>query len=76
MSQQKTSQVNEKPSVVWFDNSPDCGPDCICSVCRKPILEEEGPALRFYDARKKIEARFHLRCAKRLKLQGPLVALL
>ena len=65
-------QTGRKPAVIFFDNSPDCGPDCICSVCGKPIYEEQGPALRFYNQRSKKEARFHLHCAGTLRLVNSL----
>lgn len=72
MKQQGTASKSKKPNIVWFDDSPDCGPDCICSLCKKPIYEEEGPALRFHNGRDKKEARFHLKCANTLRLVGSL----
>jgi hypothetical protein len=68
-----SNEAAEKPkkmAVVFFDNSPDCGPNCICSVCSLPIYEEQGPALRFFNKKTKKEARFHLVCASRLRLLG------
>ena len=68
MSSTATNEESKKLAVVFFDNSPDCGPDCICSVCTKPIYEEQGPALRFYNSATQREARFHLECAGKLRL--------
>lgn len=70
MSKATTTAKPGKMAVVFFDNSPDCGPDCTCSVCAQPIFEEQGPALRFYNQKTKKEVRFHLSCASRLRLLG------
>lgn len=46
-------------TITWFTNSPDAGPDCICSLCGRPILENEVP-IRFWDDESPdLEARLH-----------------
>lgn len=53
------------PEAWWFEDSPDAGhPDCICSVCRKQINDDDNP-LRIYED--KFEARFHNDCFKRVQ---------
>ena len=47
--------------LKWFADSPDAGPECICSLCGKPIEEPEIP-LRLFDSEKNVEARLHTAC--------------
>lgn len=47
--------------LKWFADSPDAGPDCICSLCDEPILEPEIP-LRVYDDWDAREIRLHTKC--------------
>lgn len=47
----------DKSRVTWFEDSPDVGPDCLCSVCGKPITE--GVPVRVFDNETGKEARFH-----------------
>jgi len=46
--------------IHWFKDSPDVGPDCLCSKCLEPILE--GVPIRFFDSETDSEARFHMSC--------------
>lgn len=48
--------------LVWFDDSPDAGPDCLCSYCGRPILHEV-PFRMFYGGAGK-EARLHSGCVE------------
>lgn len=59
--------MNNAASVLetdrYFFNSPDAGPDCICSRCLEPILK--GPAIRYYPETKppgQVEYRYHPAC--------------
>lgn len=45
---------------TWFDDSPDVGERCICSLCGKPI--RNGVPIRIFSEGKKREARFHINC--------------
>ena len=50
--------------IKWFEDSPDAGPLCICSLCENPIDDTEMP-IRMTHVSEGIastEARFHLRC--------------
>jgi hypothetical protein len=47
--------------ITWFSNSPDAGPDCLCSLCNEPIPEGTIP-LRIFDTDNNTEARFHNKC--------------
>jgi|SRR5262245_6254884 len=52
------------PEMWWFTDSPDAGdPECICSVCRQRIKEEDNP-LRMWEGKGEdtIEARLHGHC--------------
>ena len=46
---------------TWFEDSPDTGPECLCSKCGKAILEGDTP-IRLWDDEKGKEARFHIDC--------------
>lgn len=47
--------------IHWSDLSPDSGhPQCLCSLCAKPIAEDELPMRVF--RRTTLEARFHPSC--------------
>jgi hypothetical protein len=58
--------------ITWFNDSPDAGPACICSVCGKAILVPEDddfdcvPPLRMFDVNNKTEARFHEGCWRKV----------
>ena len=52
-------QFNIKPEDTVFNMSPDCGPDCLCSRCGKPIYNQ---ALRFWPPDGKSEYRYHFVC--------------
>jgi len=43
----------------WFADSPDAGPDCICSLCGEPIWELP---LSLFDEETGLEARLHTEC--------------
>lgn len=45
--------------VAWFAESPDAGPECLCSWCGQPILEDQGIPIRMFDKEAGLEARFH-----------------
>ena len=51
--------------LKWFADSPDAGPDCICSLCDQPILEPEIP-IRLLSVKTPhkdtLEARLHANC--------------
>ncbi len=59
---------------LWFAESPDTGhPDCICSLCREVIDQEEMPLRLFAraenaDLESALEARFHMACAEKAGL--------
>ena len=59
---------------LWFAESPDTGhPDCICSLCREVIDQEEMPLRLFArassaDPESALEARFHMACAEKAVL--------
>jgi hypothetical protein len=56
-------------SFRWYKGSPDVGdPECICSLCQKPITEDDGPAIRIFDQDN--EARFHRICGSLLIYAG------
>jgi len=52
--------------LIWFSDSPDAGPACICSLCGLPIEDDEStnatPPLRMWSQDGKQEARFHQSC--------------
>lgn len=48
---------NPDASIMWFDDSPNAGPDCLCSYCGQPIHDIP---LRIFDDNG--EARFHEIC--------------
>ena len=47
-------------AVTWFTDSPDAGPDCICSWCGRPILDIPSRIWHFAAKGEDKEARFHL----------------
>lgn len=52
--------IQEMTKILKFHISPDVGmPDCICSLCRKVISEDEVP-IRLFGL--KWELRFHYEC--------------
>lgn len=52
-------------NLTWFSDSPDGGhPKCICSVCMKPIGEEQEPIVRLFRKEQNQEARFCTECAE------------
>lgn len=57
------------PEAWWFETSPDAGhAECICSVCRKPIGEDDN-RLRMYqgEGKETLEARFHFECFDKVR---------
>ena len=54
--------------IGWYHNSPDSGdPDCICSLCRKVIPEDECPIrLWNHNHDPTLEARLHEDCFKQI----------
>ena len=64
--------MTKQRRIRWFATSPDDGPDCTCSWCGEPILDDEDgelpegetPAIRMWDegTLPMLEARFHPRC--------------
>lgn len=50
--------MSEK-TITWFRDSPDAGPACTCSLCGKPILDEQIPIRCWDDENPGWEARFH-----------------
>ena len=51
--------IDIKPTDKLFRDSPDVGPQCICSRCGKPI--ESGVPIRAWP-RDNLEYRFHPEC--------------
>jgi hypothetical protein len=49
--------------ITWFTDSPDAGPDCLCSLCGRPI---KVMPLRVFDSAMNKEARFHIDCWNKL----------
>lgn len=45
-------------TIAWFADSPDPGPDCLCSICMRPILDI--PVRMWDDDKPLMEARFHV----------------
>ena len=58
--------IQETTKILKFRNSPNAGmPDCICSLCRKVISEDETPKRLFgLNANNNWEMRFHYDCYK------------
>lgn len=57
----------EKPQLLKFHSSPDTGmAECICSMCRKPIVEGDVP-VRAYPKDKSWEMRFHSECYSKIE---------
>lgn len=58
--------IQETTKILKFRNSPDAGmPECICSLCRKVISEDEVP-IRLFGL--KWELRFHHNCYTKFNL--------
>lgn len=56
------TNIEFKPIAIWFTESPDTGhPDCICTLCWKPIGEGVVP-IRLWNQDTNYEARFHIDC--------------
>lgn len=58
-------QTNLKPvpQITWYQDSPDIGEECVCSLCGSPILLDVP--LRVFDMDNSValgEARFHTDC--------------
>lgn len=51
---------NPMADAVWFTDSPDLGPDCLCSWCGKAI--EDDVPIRIFDEKSGQETRFHQTC--------------
>lgn len=45
-----------------FTDSPDAGPECLCSRCGKPITEDDGPPIRAWPENSNCEYRYHPVC--------------
>lgn len=64
-------------ALRWFKDSPDQGPDCVCSACVRPIAvadfldEETEPDIpvRMWNGKNE-EARFHTACFTALMERG------
>lgn len=51
--------------LTFFEDSPDVGPECICSLCGDSIEEPDMP-LRLYRETDGKEARLHFPCWNRI----------
>lgn len=49
--------------IKWFKDSPDAGPDCCCSLCAEPIVNDVP--VRIFNEQNQ-EARFHHDCFSKL----------
>lgn len=54
-------------TLTVFTDSPDTGPDCICSYCGNPILTF---AIRGFMTDENAELRFHVDCYKIVTTRG------
>ncbi|HEX9996687.1 MAG TPA: hypothetical protein VGB45_06060 [Abditibacterium sp.] len=59
-SECEATHQGEPDAFQWFDDSPDAGPNCLCSGCCQPIL---SIPLRTFSEERKQEARFCQPCA-------------
>lgn len=50
--------MTQQVTITWFTDSPDRGPDCLCSICNQPILDV--PVRMWDDDKPLMEARFHV----------------
>jgi len=55
--------IKNNRTITWFVHSPDAGdPDCLCSYCGMVISDEDVPAIRQWNEKADLEARFHIDC--------------
>lgn len=58
----ETTTVKETRRLTWYQDSPDAGPNCLCSICGNPI---HGTPRRVFGCDETLvvnEARFHDCC--------------
>lgn len=68
MTETPGEQLTERPKLLKFHLSPDAGtPECICSLCRKPIEEDIVPT-RLWPIDRHWEMRFHPECYSKIRM--------
>ena len=60
---------NPLAPMVWFADSPDPGPDCLCSWCGQPILADDAP-IRLWAHSRQQECRLHPDCLDLASTKG------
>jgi hypothetical protein len=61
---------NKPLQLTFYEDSPDAGPNCPCSLCGKPIMEN---VIRMWDTDTNLEGRFHQDCFNKVYPTGPQV---